>query len=168
MWPFTRGARRKQLRAAFSKYLSPEAVSLIEQGSAGSLSPLPTPAHICFILLQVRDDELTQSASDLAIAIDTLIEDGGLVMDTMGSCVLATFGHPVGAGPGQDQIQRDKSASHLMANLGESVRLISGETDGLVGNFSSQRRLRYGCLVPQFDNYLSALLALEFGKEGRV
>src|SRR5258708_7786318 len=121
MWLFSRETRRRQLRAALSKYLSPEGVSLIEKGSAGLLPTRPKPARICFILLQVRDDELAQAASDLSIATDTIIEHGGIVMETMGSCVLAIFGHPVGAGPGQDQIQRDKSASHLRVNLGESM-----------------------------------------------
>jgi hypothetical protein len=48
------------------------------------------------------------------------------------------------------------------------MRLIYGDVDGLVGNIGSQRRLRYGCLIPQFDKHLSALFALEFGKAARV
>jgi hypothetical protein len=168
MWPFSRVAQRRQIRAAFSKYLSPEAVSLLEKGSAGLLSTNPKPARICFIVLQVRDDDLALAASDLAIAANTLIEQGGFVMERMGSCIFAIFGHPVGAGPGQDQIQRDKSASLLMANLGESIRLLCGDVDGLVGNIGSQQQFHYGCLMPQFDKYLSVLFALEFGKLGRI
>jgi hypothetical protein len=168
MWPFSRVAQRRQLRAAFSKYLSPEFVGQIEKGSAGLLSTRPKPARICFILLQVRDDELVKAASDLSIATDTIIEHGGLVMETMGSCVLAIFGHSVGADPGQDHIQRDTAAAHLVANLSESIRLVYGDADGLVGNIGSQRRLHYGCLIPQFDEYLSAVFVLEFGKVARI
>ncbi|MDQ7247533.1 hypothetical protein [Dongia sedimenti] len=53
-------------------------------------------------------------------------------------------------------------------NLGENIRLICGDVDGVVGNTGSQRRFHYGCLIPQFDKYLSLLFALEFGKNGRI
>jgi hypothetical protein len=78
------------------------------------------------------------------------------------------FGHPATADAGEGQVQRDNAASRLAADLGEGIRLICGDVDGLVGTIGSQRRLHYGCLIPQFDKYLSALFALEFGKVGRI
>ena len=167
MWPFGRWRERARLRAAFSGYLSKEALDRIQKGSTASLSMIPKQSSICFVLLHVRDDSPNQAHAHLSTAIDTIVDCGG-VADLMCSCVLAIFGHPIGAGPDKTRIQRDVSISRLVAALGKNVRLIYGDTDGLVGNIGSRQRVHYGSLIPDFPRYLATLVALEFGQAVQI
>jgi hypothetical protein len=103
----------------------------------------------------------------MGIAIDTVVDCGGMA-DIMCSCVLAIFGHPNGSDPDKVRLQRDMSASRLVETLGNKVRLIYGDVDGLVGNIGSQKRLSYGPLMPNFHRHLAALIDLEFGQAVRI
>jgi hypothetical protein len=174
MWPFSSFARRKALRAAFSQYLPPDTPRGIAADATDFRPDPPVRARICFILLQVRDDDLAQASSDLATAIDSIVAHEGVVTEFMSSCILAVFSHPLIAGhdakPVQGEVAREKAAAQLLASLGERVRLVCGDAEGLVGaiGIGSRWRLRHGCLVQKFATHLSTLLALGFGERTNV
>jgi hypothetical protein len=167
MWLFAKWRERARVRATFSKYISIEQLDQIMKGPTATRSMLPKQASICFVLLQVRDDPLDQALVHLSTALDTVVECGGM-SDQMGSCVLAIFGHPISADPDKNRTQRDMCVSRLLTDMGQSVRMIYGDKDGLVGNIGSPKRLHYGFLIANFHHCLAVLIALEFGKAARI
>jgi hypothetical protein len=163
MWSFKRWRMRKKLRSAFSHYLANEVIDEIVYSPPGTRGA-PQPTALCFILLQVRDDPVDQAPAHLAKAFDIIQRRDGMVWGVMSSMAIATFGLPFSDDPERDLDQRAKTIARLTAELGDSVRLIYGTVDGLLGNYGSEHRFVYGPLLPGFERHVSALTALKFGQ----
>ena len=167
MWPFKRWRERAMVRAALTKYLADEvADELLNNPDRVRLKI--ERADICFILLQVRDDPVDQVQAHMTHALDIIIRRNGTVCDHMSSLVLAIFGHPISEDLDRSNDQRAKSVARLVTELGSNIRLVHGTIEGLVGNYGSPHRIRWGPLLPGFAQYVNALTALEFGKSAEV
>jgi hypothetical protein len=124
-------------------------------------------ADISFILLQVRDDPVEQAQAHAAQAMDIIMRRGGWC-DMMSSLVLAVFGLPTSDDLEKSNDQRAKSVARLVTELGANIRLVHGTTSGLVGTYGSPQRFHYGALLPGFAQYVTPLMALEFGQSAEI
>ena len=165
MWSLQRWRRRKKLRSAFSQYVASEVIDELINKPSGTA---PQPAELCFILLQVRDDPVDQVPAHIAKAYDIIMRRQGAVWGVMSSMALATFGMPFSDDPEKDHDQRAKSVARLVTELGSDIRLVHGTVDGLIGRYGGETRSVYGPLLPEFQHYVSALTALEFGQSAQV
>lgn len=166
MWPFKRWRERAKVRAASRRRLADAVVDELVNNPRPLRLDLQ-PASVCFILLQVRDDPVTEMQDHMAKALDIIQRRGG-VCDVMASMVLAIFGFPLREDPEKSSDQRAKTAARLVTELGSDIRLVYGTADGLVGNYGSLERINYGALLPGFAHYMTALTALEFGQSAEV
>ena len=70
--------------------------------------------------------------------------------------------------PEKDRDHRAKSVARLVTELGRNIRLVYGTVDGLLGDYGGEQRLVYGPLLPDFQRYVTALTALEFGRSAEI
>lgn len=167
MWPFKRWRERKMVRAAVKKYLAAEVADEL-LNNPGSLRLETQRTQVCFILLQVRDDPVDEVSAHMTHAFDIILRRNGTICDVMSSMVLAIFGHPISEELEKSNDQRAKSVARLVTELGADIRLVHGTVEGLVGNYGSPHRIRWGPLLPGFARYVNALTALEFGQSAEV
>jgi hypothetical protein len=155
------------MRSAFSQYVASEVIDELTNGPRPYRATL-RPTELCFVLLQVRDDPVDQAPVHLAKAYEIIKRRQGMVWGVMSSMALATFGMPFSDDPEKDRDRRAKSVARLVTELGRDARLIYGTVDGLLGSYGSEARLVYGPLLPDFQRYVSALIALEFGQSAEI
>ena len=167
MWPFKGWRERAAVRAALEKYLAPALVRRLSS-QPDELRLETQRADICFILLQVRDDPVDQVSAHMTHAFDIILRRNGTICDIMSSMVLAIFGHPISEEPEKSSDQCAKSVARLITELGVNIRLVHGTAAGLVGNYGAPDRFHWGPLLPGFAQYVTALMALEFGQSAEV
>ena len=164
---FERWRARRKLRAQFSHYVASEVIDeLVSRPKPDR--PTPEPTQLCFILLQVRDDPVAAVPAHMAKAFDIITRREGMVWSALSSMAIATFGPPFGDDPEKDRDHRAKSVARLVTELGRNIRLVYGTVDGLLGDYGGEQRLVYGPLLPDFQRYVTALTALEFGRSAEI
>jgi hypothetical protein len=167
MWPFKRRRDEAKLRAEATRRLADEVADELVRHPRPPRIGL-NPAQVRFILLQVRDEPVEHAAATIAQAIDLIERRDGMVTDVMSSMVLAVFGLPESDDAEKARDRQAKCIARLVAELGPDVRLVHGAADGLIGTFVSPQHMHYGPLLPGFQRYLGALLALEFGQSAEA
>ena len=164
---FERWRARRKSQALFSQYVASEVIDeLVSRPRPDRRTPEPT--QLCFILLQVRDDPVTKAPAHMAKAFDIITRREGMVWSAMASMAIATFGPPFSDDPEKDRDHRAKSVARLVTELGRDIRLVHGTEDGLLGNYGGEDRVVYGPLLPDFQRYLNALTALEYGRSAEI
>jgi len=166
MWPFKRRRGQKELRALFTKYLADDVDDELLKNPRG-IRLETRRADISFILLHVRDDPAEQAQAHTAHAMDIIMRRGGWC-DMMSSLVLSVFGVPISDDLEKSNDQRAKSVARLVTELGANIRLVHGTTEGLIGSYGSPQRFHYGALLPGFAQYVTPLMALEFGQAAEI
>jgi len=170
MWPFSawRVAREKAfIRNAFGRYLSPELVEELTN-SSGRIQPLsPEKRTVIFSLLQVRDDDRADIPARLRHAVEIAGIGGGMI-DIMPPLVLVSYGYPLDGDADAWRQQRGQMLERLLRDCGSDLRIVFGESDGLVGNLGSEQRFHYGAAIPGFGAAIQKLMTLEFGVASEV
>ena len=166
MWPVKRRRERDKVRAMFRGYVADELIDELVNNPRPLRLDLQ-PASISFILLQVRDEPVVEAPDRMAKAIDIIQRLYG-ICDVMSSTVLAIFGFPRREELDGSSDQRAMSVARLVTELGPDIRLVYGTADGLVGNYGSPHRFRWGPLLPGFARYMTALTAREFGQSAEI
>jgi hypothetical protein len=153
MWLFRKKSiSRRQLRP-FARFLSKEALRDIQE-NPNEFPPLQME-DIRYVVMQVRDDTPEHIQQHLSHAIDTVIDDGGVVEDIVSSILTVIFKPTFHS--------RDFSMDDLLAKLGPNVRAVYGDGKFLPGTIGSPRRFNYGTLFPDISRTLETLFLLEFG-----
>jgi len=164
---FERWRMRRKARTHFSQYVASEIIDELVSHPKPD-RPTPEPTELCFILLQVRDHPPDQAPAHLAKAFEIIVRRDGVVWSVISSMAIATFGMPFNDDPERDRDRRAKSVARLVTELGRDIRLVYGTVDGLLGSYGGEGRMVYGPLLPDFQRYVNALTALEFGQSAEM
>jgi len=165
MWPFDR--RKRQIRRAFSRYLSPDFLDDVVNDPAKAASAAsPKSVEMHFILLQNRDGTLTDMQNALTRTTEIAIAANGFVEKNLSSIVLITFGVP--HFDAAAAVNQARVVASLISVLGQRVRLVHGQATALVGLWGGGLRVFYGSLIPDFGRCLQRLLGLAFGTAERL
>jgi len=152
-----------ELRNAFSKYVPAD---IFDSIMAGKLNAIELPFKkglINFIIIQLKEEPIEELQNLHKEVVSTILENNGFVVGIISTIVLATFGFP---------FQDDKNAAglcehtgySLLKSLGDQIKVIYGSDEGFYGNIGTSKYSNYGPLIPRFNNKLSFLMNLEYGK----
>ena len=162
MWlsEWRKRGERKALLRGFSPYLSSK---ILERIATAVSSPprLPERAHVGYVLAQVRDDVLDDIPAHFRKAMDAVTEAGGLI-DPAPPLLWVVFGLPAPWSSSADR--RTELATRLIADLGADVKVVTGHSDALFGNFGNEHRLTYSVAIEGFGAVLVALSRTEYGR----
>ena len=129
--------RKKPAQAR--NWVDPALVRRIEESPALAGATAPTIQRIDFVAVLIDDQNLDELCKRVAAAVTALMEAGALVEGLTGSLLFATFG-VIRAGDSTAKAeQRSKAVSAIHEQLGQSVRIVHGVADALVGDIGGGR-----------------------------
>ena len=148
----------------FAAFFTPELAARLAE--PGVFPPPLRPAAPDFLLVLVRDDDCTRTASLLSEVTDLAISSEGLVEAIAGSLVVVTFGSvgDTGLSPEELESRRRSLVAKLSASLRQEVAILHGKQDALVGLTSGGQRYHYGSLFKRFSAMLATLAGLQWGE----
>jgi hypothetical protein len=169
MWPFWRKSREaREIRRAFSAYMSPEVVEKLARGE--DVIPSPETKVIPYVVFQVRDDRVDDVQLCLSQAIP-IVRRYDVLLETMMHSTVAVSMFRIGTGAEMFQFvpgSQEQLVNELLEALGPNIRIVYGSAEGLWGSIEVAKRFSFGALVPGFNAVLATLGQLEFGSSKRL
>ena len=156
--------RRRQIRRAFSRYLTPKQVAKLAVNPEPPTRSLTTRQLYC-LLSQVRDETVGDIQRNVAAALPIYLKHRGLIFDVISSFQLVAFGtHNFGGTEQECRQDSQSAASELLAVLAQNIKIVSFDGDMSIGLLGSESRFSYSIAAPRLDCCVLTLLETEFGR----
>jgi hypothetical protein len=163
MWPFRRypAEMKDSIVNKYSSELSKDILYSL-RGNSPASSQLVL-GNIKFMLIQVRDDDLSKLPEHIERALDITQRHQGIVDAVMASMLLITF--ELSESPAKNDLNCAELSSSLRRELGSNVRFLHGRKPCSFGTISTGQVITYGAYIPCFVEYLAELNKLTFGED---
>ncbi len=154
--------RRRAIRRAFSRYVSPDVVQSLFSDRVQAESATLHSGEIGFVLSWVNGYSPEQVSERTGRVADLAIEYGGVVDSMVSGLVIVSFG----ASPPPFVHSSDQAGfvAALIQELGNEIKLVHGCSKGYYGNIGSARRMAYSFIIEDFGLALKRLCSLDFGQ----
>lgn len=158
MWLFRKSENSKRQLRAFSAFLSKEELLSLQEKSNDF--PALQKEKIYYVVFQVRDETPESIQHCLSVALEVVLDHGGMVENVMSSVVMAVFK--------STENQVESAVAALLSSLGPDVRAVCGYGEYLRGVFGSKKRFSYGTIIPNIHGVLQSLFQLDFGSSRNI
>ena len=126
------------------------------------LAPIEVATRtIDFVLVRLCEEPPSGVPVRVAEACQIAVSHQATVESIVSSILIATFG-AIDASETHPRRRLDL-ANSLLDSLGSDVAVVHGQCRSLVGAFGASGCLSYGSQIPEFQDLLAQLLAIEFG-----
>ena len=152
---------QKKIQDIFLKYVSRKTYNEILSGKhIPSLGQLKT-ALIHYVLIEVKDQPIERTSELITSAVE-ILETKKMVVDTIFSnLIVSTLGlHTLAKDP---RIHLQDVSDSLLKNLGNDIKIATGEAEGLVGLWGTPTCLCHGPLIPNFLSKIVVLNGVQYG-----
>ena len=140
-------------------YLDPDQVKAVVAAHDPAL-PRVVSGVGDYVLVMVRDDDLSLIPALLTKVCDCVLKDGFCIEAVMSSLVFA--GPYPNANP--TEAQRLELIEHLHQSMPGDVKIAHGRRGSLRGTLGSDQRFTWGSCLPSFSKSVAALERAKFGE----
>lgn len=157
--------RKREIRSAFSRFLTQDQVDAVAQTPA-KLDFTHSTAWLHCLLIQVRDDTPDDTQRNITHIVPICLNNDGVIFDLMASIQLVGFGKLFRSNKTQEEHRHNglNASNEILKTLGSNTRIVSFSGEIPYGNFGEDRRFAFTIGPPKFDRFMAALLETEWGR----